>query len=75
MPTQLPGTAYQQHMLVKVEEGEIDKNKAKRRFLEQWAKAVNMHRDFGHCEWALSQHPADVYGILREKSKTPKALV
>ena len=52
-------------MLVLETKGRIDdQSRTKRRFLEEWTKAVNQHGGFGQWHAAMSQHPAEVKGIL-----------
>ena len=46
-----------------------DQSRTKRRFLQEWTRAVNQHGGFGHWQAAMSQHPAEVRNILaRQKS-------
>ena len=52
-------------MLVLETKGQIDdQSRTKRRFLDEWTKAVNQHGGFGQWQSAMSQHPAEVKGIL-----------
>ena len=52
-------------MLVLETKGQIDdQSRTKRDFLKEWTKAVNQHGGFGQWESAMSQHPAEVKGIL-----------
>ena len=46
-----------------------DQSRTKRRFLDEWTKAVNQHGGFGHWQSAMSQHPAEVKGILASSAK------
>jgi len=43
---------------------EMERDKTKREFLNEWVIAVNEHRGFGRWRWAVSRNPADVVGIL-----------
>jgi type III restriction enzyme len=54
-------------LVLEVKGKETDKDKTKRRFLEEWVKAVNAHGGFGFWQWAVSRNPADIDGILEEK--------
>ncbi len=36
----------------------------KRKFLDEWVRAVNEHGGFGRWSWAVSRHPSDVAGLL-----------
>lgn len=47
---------------------ETQQDTAKRGFLDEWVKAVNMHGGFGTWKWAVSKNPADVAGILGEEA-------
>ena len=39
-------------------------DETKRRFLDEWVRAVNEHRGFGHWMWDVSKDPADITDIL-----------
>lgn len=54
-------------LVLEVKGRESDEDKTKRRFLDEWVKAVNEHGDFGFWQWAVSRHPGDIDGILEEK--------
>lgn len=41
-----------------------EKHRIKRRFLDEWVRAVNNHGGFGAWSWAVSKNPADIKGIL-----------
>ena len=57
-------------MLVLETKGQIDdQSRTKRRFLDEWTKAVNQHGGFGQWQSAMSQHPAEVKGILASSAK------
>jgi hypothetical protein len=43
--------------------------KTKRRFLDEWVRAVNAHSGFGSWEWAVSRDTADVSGIIEKTSR------
>lgn len=43
---------------------DTQRDKTKRRFLDEWVKAVNEHSGFGKWTWAVSINPADVKGII-----------
>lgn len=45
-------------------------DKTKRRFLDEWVKAVNLHGGFGKWQWAVSKHPKDIEGILQRAVKS-----
>jgi len=39
-------------------------DKTKRKFLDEWVRAVNNHAGFGKWQWAVSKDPADVAQLL-----------
>ena len=41
-----------------------DQNRTKRRFLDEWTRAVNEHGGFGRWSWAVSKDPGDIKDIL-----------
>jgi type III restriction enzyme len=47
---------------------DAEQDLTKRRFLDEWVKAVNAHRGFGHWCWDVSRNPADVKDILATHS-------
>ena len=51
-------------LILEVKGQHDDQSRTKRRFLEEWTKAVNQHGGFGHWQSDMSQHPAEVKGIL-----------
>jgi type III restriction enzyme len=42
-----------------------EKNHTKRRFLDEWTKAVNAHGGFGRWTWAVSRDPGDLKDLLQ----------
>lgn len=46
---------------------EMQRDKTKYGFLDEWVRAVNEHGGFGKWRWAVSKNPADVAGILENK--------
>jgi type III restriction enzyme len=41
-----------------------EQDQTKRRFLDEWTRAVNQHGGFGLWSWDVSKDPADVADIL-----------
>lgn len=41
-----------------------DQNRTKRRFLDEWTRAVNEHGGFGRWSWDVSMAPSDIKDIL-----------
>jgi len=55
------------HMLILETKGqETQQDKTKREFLKEWVEAVNQHGGFGIWHSAVSTHPDDVAGIIKE---------
>ena len=61
---------YRPDFLVRLKSGDMlvletkgqddDQSRAKRRFLEEWIRAVNQHGGFGHWRSAISRDPGDI---------------
>ncbi|HUT52639.1 MAG TPA: DEAD/DEAH box helicase family protein [bacterium] len=45
---------------------DTDQDKTKRKFLDEWVRAVNEHGGFGQWKWAVSKDPADVADVIDE---------
>ena len=43
---------------------DTDQDKTKRRFLDEWVRAVNEHGGFGKWRWDVSLDPADVTDVI-----------
>lgn len=52
------------HLVLETKGLDREKDKTKRRFLNQWCKAVNQHGGFGRWDWAVSFDPNDLNEIL-----------
>jgi type III restriction enzyme len=52
------------HLVLEVKGQDTQRDKTKRRFLDEWVKSVNQHGGFGRWRWAVSQNPADLSTIL-----------
>ena len=48
-------------------DGEVEQTK--RRFLDEWIRAVSEHGGFGHWSWDVSRNPGDIRDILVRHSK------
>ena len=46
-----------------------DVEQTKRRFLDEWIRAVNEHGGFGQWSWDVSKNPGDIHDILVRHSK------
>ena len=45
---------------------EMQQDKTKWKFLDEWIKAVNQHGGFGKWQWAVSRNPSDVAGKIEK---------
>ena len=54
------------NLILEVKVQETEQDKTKRRFMEEWVKAVNNHGGFGEWAFAVSRDPGDEEGIIRE---------
>ena len=53
-----------------------DRDRTKRRFLDEWVKAVNAHGGFGRWSWAVSKAPGEIQEILSQQpSEVAKSTV
>ena len=51
-------------LVLEVKGRERDRDRTKRRFLDEWVAAVNAHGGFGRWRWAVSRKPSDVHDVL-----------
>jgi type III restriction enzyme len=56
------------HLVLEVKGIDAQVDKTKRRFLDEWIRAVNAHGGFGSWAWAVSRDTADVSGIIGNAS-------
>ena len=54
------------NFILEVKGIDSQQNKTKRRFLDEWVKAVNSHGGFGTWKWDVSRNPMDLEGILNK---------
>ena len=47
-----------------------DQDRTKRRFLDEWTRAINAHGGFGHWSWDVSSDPGDIQDILARHART-----
>ena len=69
---------YRPDFLIRLKSGDVlvletkgiddDQNRTKRRFLDEWTKAVNLHGGFGRWTAAVSRDPGDIKDILEMAS-------
>jgi len=51
-------------LVLEVKGRDSDQNRTKRRFLDEWTRAVNEHGGFGRWSWDVSMDPGDIKDIL-----------
>jgi type III restriction enzyme len=51
-------------LVLEVKGQDSDEQITKRRFLDEWVRAVNQHGEFGNWAWDVSRDPSDVTDIL-----------
>ena len=56
------------HLVLEVKGKDAQVDKTKRRFLDEWVRAVNAHGGFGSWAWAVSRDTADVSGLIENAS-------
>ena len=69
---------YRPDFLIRLKSGDMlvletkgqddDRNRTKRRFLDEWSQAVNQHGGFGRWTWAVSRDPGDIKDVLHKAS-------
>lgn len=63
-----------EHLVLETKGQDTDQDKTKRRFLEEWVRAVNAHGGFGKWRCDVSLDPGDVPDILKRHASAPKEL-
>lgn len=61
------------HLVLETKGQDTEQDQVKRRFLDEWVKAVNHHATFGHWHWEVSKNPADLPDILARYKTTAAA--
>ncbi|MGH7307228.1 MAG: BPTD_3080 family restriction endonuclease [Candidatus Rokuibacteriota bacterium] len=56
------------YLILEVKGQDTEQNETKRRSLDQWVKAVNIHGGVGVWAWAVSRNPGDIKDILARHS-------
>ena len=51
-------------LVLEIKGQDNEQDQTKRRFLDEWVKAVNAHGGFGHWAWDVSKNPGDIKDIL-----------
>ena len=57
-------------LVLEVKGRDLEQDKIKRRFLDEWVRSVNAYGGFGYWSWDVSKNPADIYDILARHSQT-----
>lgn len=53
-----------EHLILETKGKDTDQDKTKRRFLDEWVRAVDEHGGFGKWRWDVSLDPADVADVI-----------
>lgn len=53
-------------LVLEIKGEDSEKNRTKRRFLDEWVRAVNSHGGFGHWEWDVSFDPSGLSDVLQK---------
>jgi type III restriction enzyme len=61
------------YLVLEVKGQDSEQDRAKRRFLDEWVKAVNGHEGFSRWHWEVSKNPADLPDILDRHRQRPAA--
>ena len=56
------------YLILEVKGQDTQKDKTKRKFLDQWVQGVNQHGGFGQWSWAVSKYPGEVSNIIQYHS-------
>lgn len=62
-------------LVLEVEGKDTEQDQAKRRFLDDWLKAINDHGGFGTWSWEVSKKPADIKDLLAKHAPHPSAKI
>lgn len=62
-----------EHLILETKGQDTEQDQVKRRFLDEWVKAVNQHTSFGRWHWEVSKNPADLPDILIRYKRTSAA--
>ena len=65
--------ASQRHVVLEVKGQDTEQDQVKRRFLDEWVRAVNAHGGFGSWAWEVSTTPGDIRDLLARHRPHPIA--
>jgi type III restriction enzyme len=60
-------------LLLEVKGQDTEQDQVKRRFLDEWVKAVTEHGGFGSWAWEVSKNPADIKDLLAKHTAKQEA--
>ena len=52
------------YLILETKGQDTEQDQVKRRYLDEWVRAVNAHSGFGHWRWAVVQHPGEIRDVL-----------
>ena len=58
-----------EYLVLETKGRDSERDQIKRRFLDEWVRAVNKHGGFGRWSWDVSTTPSDVSDILADTLK------
>jgi type III restriction enzyme len=61
-------------LILEVKGQDTEQDQVKRRFLDEWVKAVNGHKGFGQWSWDVSKDPGDIKDILTRQISATEEL-
>jgi type III restriction enzyme len=64
-----------EHLILETKGKDSEQDQTKRRYLDEWTKAVNQYGGFGLWSWDVSKDPADVADILVRHASRQAALI
>jgi type III restriction enzyme len=59
-------------VILEVKGQDLEQDQVKRRFLDEWVKAVNEHGGFGAWDWEVSKNPGDIKDLLAKHVQPAK---
>jgi type III restriction enzyme len=60
-----------ENLILEVKGQDLEQDQVKRRFLDEWVKAVNEHGGFGAWAWEVSKNPGDIKDLLAKHERPP----
>jgi type III restriction enzyme len=58
-----------EHLVLETKGRDTEQDQTKRRFLDEWVRAVNEHGGFGRWRWDVSRNPSDIRDILAKHNQ------